>query len=66
MGCHQKMGLSCLVLALETLGLSVSPCLKQAGKLLAQQGGTKQLSASFATDPFVWDIMVHMRSVCSP
>lgn len=53
MGCHQKMGLSCLVLALETLGLSVSLRLKQAGKLLAQQGGTKQFSASFATDPFV-------------
>lgn len=56
MGCHQKMGFSWLVLALETLGPCISLCPEQAGELLAQQEGTKQLSASLTTAPFVWDI----------
>lgn len=66
MGCHQKMGFSWLVLALKTLGHSVSLCPEQAGKLLAQQEGTKQLSASLTIAPFIWDIIFHMRSVCRP
>lgn len=66
MGSHQKMGFSWLVLALETLGHSVLLCPEQAGKLLAQQEGSKQLSASFTTALFVWDVIVHMRSICSP
>lgn len=66
MACHHKMGFSWLVLALETLGHSVSLCPEQAGKLLAQHEGSKQLSASLTAAPFVWDTMVHVRSVCSP
>lgn len=57
MGCQQKMGLSWLVLALETLGHCISLCPEQAGKLLAQQEGIKQLSASLTTAPFVWDVI---------